>query len=78
MDFVVINYDHDNEYKDGNVRNADKTFVVFQSILDLIIVLSYIILFVFFLKLIYKRNDLIFMKKNVLVFFIFMLVILTI
>ena len=78
VDFVVISYDHDNEYKDGNVRKADKIFVVCQSILDLSIVLGYVILFVFFLKLINNKDELAVMKRNVLVFFIFMLFVLTV
>ena len=49
-----------------------------QSVLDLSIVLGYVILFVFFLKLIGEQDELHFMKRNVLVFFIFMMVILTV
>ena len=52
--------------------------MVIQSVLDLSIVLGYVILFVFFLKLIGELDELQFMKKNVLVFFIFMMVILTV
>ena len=44
--------------------------------LDLLIVLGYVILFVLFLKLIGEQDELHFMKKNVLVFFVFMMVIL--
>ena len=51
-DFIVISYDHNNSYKDETFRNADKLFVVIQSVLDLSIVLGYVILFIFFLKLI--------------------------
>ena len=51
-DFAIISYDHENSYKDGKLRQADKLFVVIQSVLDLSIVLGYVILFVFFLKLI--------------------------
>ena len=51
-DFIVISYDHNNSYKDETFRHADKLFVVIQSVLDLSIVLGYVILFIFFLKLI--------------------------
>ena len=49
-----------------------------QSVLDLTIVLGYVILFVFFLKLIGEQAELHVMKRNVLVFFIFMMAVLTI
>ena len=76
IDFAIINYDHDNNYDDSKIRKADKFFVVSQSILDLVIVLCYVILFVLFLKLINNKEELIFMKRNILTFFIFMLVVL--
>ena len=78
-DFTIIGYDHYNSYKEGtNIRHADKLFVVIQSVLDLTIVLGYVILFVFFLKLIGEQAELHVMKRNVLVFFIFMMVVLTV
>ena len=73
-----MTYDHENSYKEGKLRKADKLFVVIQTVLDLSIVLGYVILFVFFLKLIGELDELQFMKRNVLVFFIFMMIILTV
>ena len=78
-DLAVIGYDHNNSYEEGNLRQADKLFVVVQSVLDLSIVLGYVILFVFFLRLIGEQEDQLHqMKRNVLVFFLFMLFILTV
>ena len=53
-----MTYDHDNFYQEGKLRKADKFFVVIQSVLDLSIVLGYVILFVFFLKLIGELDEL--------------------
>ena len=79
VDFTIIGYDHNNSYKEGtNIRQADKLFVVIQSVLDLTIVLGYVILFVFFMKLIGEQAELHVMKRNVLVFFIFMMAVLTV
>ena len=53
-------------------------FVILQSILELSIVLSYVVLFVLFLKVIHRQSELTFMKRNVIQFFVFMLAVLTV
>ena len=60
------------------MREADKVFVILQSILELSIVLSYVVLFVLFLKVIHRQSELTFMKRNVIQFFVFMLAVLTV
>ena len=78
VDFIIISLDYKEDYANDDVRKLDRIFVIIQAILDLTIVLCYVILFVLFLKLINNKDELIFMKRNVLVFFVFMLFVLTV